>query len=154
MEVCCGGATTHRTRPLRRLVGWSSDRPIPLHYPLGRGICIVLWSRDATSSTVRWRLLLVDSSGYPMQVQCHPQQSGAAWSILIAYTSAERCETHPPIQCHNAFTWGQDLDWVEVELLQFRDALHQGRDTEKQRYQRLTVARGSTTIALEQDISA
>src|SRR5262245_59996478 len=154
MEVCCRGATTHHTCPLRRLVRWLSDRPTPLHSPLGRGVCIVLLSRDATSSTVRWRLLLVDSSAYPMQVQCHPQQSSAAWYIHTAYTSAERRETHPPLKRYNAFTWGQDLDWVEVEPLQFGDALHQGRDTEQQRYQCLTVARGSTTIAFEQDISS
>src|SRR5207245_7819983 len=45
--------------------------------------------------------------------------------------------------------WGQDLDGIEVELLQFGDALHQSRDTEQQREQRLTIARWSPTIALE-----
>ena len=42
----------------------------------------------------------------------------------VADTSAERRETHPPIQCNDTFTWAQDLDGIEVELLQFGDALH------------------------------
>src|SRR5262249_33138464 len=74
-------------------------------------------------------------------------------SLDVAYSSAERRETHPPIQRHDPFTWDQDLNWIEVELLQFGDALHQGRDTEQQRYERLTIARGSPTIAIEEDVS-
>jgi hypothetical protein len=73
-------------------------------------------------------------------------------SLDGAYPSAERRKTHSPIQRHDAFTWGQDLDGIEVKLLQFGDALHQCRDTKQQRYQRLTIARGSSTIAIEEDI--
>lgn len=53
----------------------------------------------------------------------------ARWSrvlVHVAYPSAERREAHPPIKRNNPFTWGQDLDGIEVELLQFGDALHQG----------------------------
>ena len=50
---------------------------------------------------------------------------------IVCSSLARRRETHPPIKRHDAFTWDQDLDWIEVELLQFGDALHQGRDTEQ-----------------------
>src|SRR4029450_4061943 len=72
----------------------------------------------------------------------------------VEYPSAERRETHPPVQRYDAFTWSQDLDWIEVELLQLGDTLHQGRDTQQQRYERLTIARRSPTIAVEEDVGA
>ena len=51
----------------------------------------------------------------------------ARWSRIldhVAYPSAERRETHPSIQRYDPCAWGQDLDGIEVEILQFGDALH------------------------------
>src|SRR5262245_47260545 len=62
--------------------------------------------------------------------QCGPSLDGlppeeGAKAIGAANHSAERRETQPRIKRHDACTWGQDLDWIEVELLQFGDALRQ-----------------------------
>ena len=66
--------------------------------------------------------------------------SGASPSVpagahLTPFASSRHCvrsriEAHPSIKRDDAFTWYQNLDGIEVELLQFGDILHQGRHLE------------------------
>src|SRR5437763_12270974 len=70
----------------------------------------------------------------------------------VLHKSIERRETPPPINGNHPVAWGQDLHWIEVELLQFGEALHYCRHTQQQGKQRLTIAWRGTTIAIEQDV--
>src|SRR5215510_13011737 len=120
---------------------------LPLLTP---SVSLALWA-----STSPQALLLTRMAHHAMGLRVlvgHSCDRARAVLEHIADTSAERRQTHPPIQRYDAFTWSQDLDGIEVELLQFGDALHQGRHTQQQRYERLTITRRSPTITLEEDV--
>src|SRR5215471_15294336 len=77
--------------------------------------------------------LLADASQYrPCTRSLSPTASAPPGPVVrhVADISTERRQMHPPIQRHDPFAWGQDLDGIEVELLQFGNALHQGRNTQ------------------------
>src|SRR5215471_16300169 len=74
--------------------------------------------------------LMRRSIGYAHGLCHQPPPLLRALSSAMSYTpQPSGRQTHPPIQRHDACTWSQDLDRIEVKLLQFGDALHQGRDT-------------------------